>query len=281
MKIGFTENEAKAYIGLVKLNEAGARELHEYSGIPRAKIYEVLSGLVEKGYAQVRHGSPTYYGPAEPEELITKLKKEYMEIFRTISENMENLHCERDESSPIWYLKSEWPIMKRGRSLILETKKDLIIVSNDPTCLSLFKDEIRKISKKAEVIIFAEDIASYSDFGASVFKKEMEYQKFFRSIIEKEIEDGQYASDFIDRKKVMLISDASTALIIENKAGKTEGIYLTDQLVRIIYHSIIFMHKNMENLSDEGDTIKIVIRKPKKENGKKNVETAPDTGTDS
>ena len=41
-KLGLTENEAKAYIGLVSLREATAREIHELTNVPRAKIYEIL-----------------------------------------------------------------------------------------------------------------------------------------------------------------------------------------------------------------------------------------------
>ncbi len=43
-----TENEAKAYAGLVSLKEATAREIHELSNVPRAKIYEILKCLPKK-----------------------------------------------------------------------------------------------------------------------------------------------------------------------------------------------------------------------------------------
>ncbi|WP_243684507.1 helix-turn-helix domain-containing protein [Methanosarcina barkeri] len=47
-KLGLTENEAKTYIGLVSLREATAREIHELTNVPRAKIYEILKVLAKK-----------------------------------------------------------------------------------------------------------------------------------------------------------------------------------------------------------------------------------------
>ena len=46
--LGLTENEAKAYAGLVSLGEATAREVHELTNVPRAKIYESFKYLQKK-----------------------------------------------------------------------------------------------------------------------------------------------------------------------------------------------------------------------------------------
>jgi len=41
-KLGLTEYEAKAYAALVGMGEASAREVHELSGVPRTRIYDIL-----------------------------------------------------------------------------------------------------------------------------------------------------------------------------------------------------------------------------------------------
>ena len=45
-----TENEAKAYAGLVSLKEATSSEIHELTNVPRAKIYEIHQELAKKGF---------------------------------------------------------------------------------------------------------------------------------------------------------------------------------------------------------------------------------------
>jgi sugar-specific transcriptional regulator TrmB len=77
-KLGFTENEAKTYVGLLSLNEATAREIHEYTHVPRPRIYGVLERMARKGYVEVREGTPTYFKGLDPEQLTEKLRKEFL-----------------------------------------------------------------------------------------------------------------------------------------------------------------------------------------------------------
>ena len=47
-RLGFTKNEAKIYVGLLSLNEATARQIHEFTHVPRPKIYSVLEKMAKK-----------------------------------------------------------------------------------------------------------------------------------------------------------------------------------------------------------------------------------------
>ncbi len=77
-KLGFTENEAKIYVGLLSLKEATAREIHEFTHVPRTKIYAVLEKMSKKGYVEVETGTPTCFRRIEPERLAKKLKAEFL-----------------------------------------------------------------------------------------------------------------------------------------------------------------------------------------------------------
>lgn len=77
-KLGFTENEAKIYVGLLSLNEATAREIHEFTRVPRPKIYSVLERMAKKGYVEVKKGTPACFRSIDPEQLIEKLKAEFL-----------------------------------------------------------------------------------------------------------------------------------------------------------------------------------------------------------
>ncbi len=50
-KLGLNRYESKAYIALVSLGVTTAGKLAEKSGIPRAKVYEVLRSLERQGFA--------------------------------------------------------------------------------------------------------------------------------------------------------------------------------------------------------------------------------------
>ncbi|AKB25806.1 Transcriptional regulator, TrmB family [Methanosarcina sp. MTP4] len=77
-KLGFTENEAKTYVGLLSLTEATAREIHEITNVPRPKIYGVLERMSKKGYVEVKKGNPTYFRGLNPEQLTERLRKEFL-----------------------------------------------------------------------------------------------------------------------------------------------------------------------------------------------------------
>ena len=77
-KIGFTENEAKIYVGLLSLNEATARQIHEFTQVPRPKIYSILERMERKGYVETRQGTPTYFRSINPEKLTQRLRDEFL-----------------------------------------------------------------------------------------------------------------------------------------------------------------------------------------------------------
>ena len=77
-KLGFTENEAKVYVGLLSLNEATAREIHEFTHVPRPKIYSVLERMAKKGYVEVKKGTPACFKSIDPEQSTEKLKAEFL-----------------------------------------------------------------------------------------------------------------------------------------------------------------------------------------------------------
>lgn len=77
-KLGFTENEAKIYIGLLSLGEATAREIHEFTHVPRPKIYATLERMSKKKYIEVIKGTPAYFRSVNPEKLTEMLRNEFL-----------------------------------------------------------------------------------------------------------------------------------------------------------------------------------------------------------
>ncbi|WP_292389962.1 TrmB family transcriptional regulator [Methanosarcina sp. UBA5] len=77
-KLGFTGNEAKIYAVLVRLKQARASEIAENAGVPRPKIYRILRGMEKKGYVWIIEGEPTLFCCVEPEELIFRIRTDFM-----------------------------------------------------------------------------------------------------------------------------------------------------------------------------------------------------------
>ena len=88
-KLGLTEYEARAYIAIVELGEAEAFEIARRSGVPRTRIYDILSRLEHSGLIQKIRGSrPALYASIPPERSLEHLKEK---LFEEVSQAIDKL----------------------------------------------------------------------------------------------------------------------------------------------------------------------------------------------
>ncbi|MGZ4654858.1 TrmB family transcriptional regulator [Oryzihumus sp.] len=71
--LGLNTYEAKAYLALVLRESWAASDLASQAGIPRQRIYDVLSRLMQRGLARDRPGRVTRYSATDPETAIQRL----------------------------------------------------------------------------------------------------------------------------------------------------------------------------------------------------------------
>ena len=71
-KLLLSQYETKAYLSLVAKYPLNGSQLSKHSGIPSAKIYEVLRNLLEKGL--VTEVGKGIYAPLPPEEMLKNLR---------------------------------------------------------------------------------------------------------------------------------------------------------------------------------------------------------------
>ena len=75
MMIGFTENEAKTYVYLLKKQVFTATEISRIAGVNRSKIYQVLGNLVRKGLCIEKPGKVRKYEAVDPEIAFEKVRE--------------------------------------------------------------------------------------------------------------------------------------------------------------------------------------------------------------
>ncbi len=73
LQLGFTEYEARAYVALLSNPGGTGYEVAKYSGIPRAKIYEVLGSLVARGVVSTSQSDGrALHHALDPESLLRR-----------------------------------------------------------------------------------------------------------------------------------------------------------------------------------------------------------------
>jgi sugar-specific transcriptional regulator TrmB len=98
-KIGLTEYEAKAYMGLLNVHLSTATQLSEKSGVPRTKIYSVLESLAQKGWVKIYSGIPLLFKAVDPHKVFEKIKEDYTEFMEsveaTLTMEVNDMICEK------------------------------------------------------------------------------------------------------------------------------------------------------------------------------------------
>lgn len=86
---GFTRNEVKVYLSLLKLGKATSYTIVKEAGVSSGKIYETLDKLIGRGlvsYVIIR--GKKYFEAADPERLIDYMKKRELEVHEELESIM-------------------------------------------------------------------------------------------------------------------------------------------------------------------------------------------------
>jgi sugar-specific transcriptional regulator TrmB len=88
-KVGLTEYEARAYLGLLRDHLNSATKLSEKSGVPRTKIYSVLESLERKGWIRIYSGIPLLFKAVDPHDIFKKIKRNYNEFLESVQTTLD------------------------------------------------------------------------------------------------------------------------------------------------------------------------------------------------
>jgi len=233
-RLGLTENEAKAYVGVVSLREATAREVHELTNVPRAKIYEVLKVLVKKGYLEVRQGSPTYFRAVDPKQVIGKIKDEFINCAIETLDQLNELSYELPKTSPVWCIQSEWGIKNRIREILSGVKEELIVFSSGPEFFQEFEVDLKKLEKTCRLTLIVNDLERFKSLPFEFRVTTKEFADFISNIV---IDGVQYDEQFF------MIADGKESIGVHSAGNTREAVVIKLPVVcymqKMIYDRVL------------------------------------------
>ncbi len=170
--LGLKEYPAKALAHLLELGESKAPELSSASGVPKARIYGVLSELADRGLVEVKPGRPTKYRPRPPDEIIQRviqdrksrveeeierikgLREDFESIFRPLYEST----TERTREPLLRIVSAGEPSEEETKLMYREAKKEINVVSRAMVWLPEVKKTLERALKrgvKAKVLLLS------------------------------------------------------------------------------------------------------------------------------
>src|SRR4051812_614941 len=142
-ELGLTGYEASAYVALTRRGEATASEVASIAELPRQRIYDVLEGLVAKGFATIKPGRPARYTAASPDEALwsafDRRQQEIAQLERGIAETIERLtpayRAGREADDPLRFielLREPAAIAKRFTALEASAEREILVFTKQP-----------------------------------------------------------------------------------------------------------------------------------------------------
>lgn len=107
-QLGLKEYEVEALDGLLRLGRTSAPELSESTGIPKARIYDVLDGLANLGYVKVIPGRPKQYEARPPEEILRRADQNRFQEYEQYSQRLDEMEAQfRETFEPLYEAAEE------------------------------------------------------------------------------------------------------------------------------------------------------------------------------
>ncbi len=131
--LGFTKNDSKVLLALAKYKILSPADIARSSDVDRARVYDSLNRLIEKGFIQkepVKRGANYQIIPlSKIFKTIRDGYKKQIEETLTIEKAIIELEIDQEESEPrVWAINSREKIRKKVRELISSSKNRIYFI---------------------------------------------------------------------------------------------------------------------------------------------------------
>jgi len=168
--LGMNEYEANVYSTLVGLQKATARDIHELSGVPRGRIYDILNDLARRGFVGVEEGSPTSYYVLDIDQVFDRLKDDYVRSLEDVREALKALSIMPNPPPVSFFiLRSAWAIENHIVSLFRRVKKSMVILCYSPEFLRSHYDVIKPLERKIDLYVIVREKEEYAGIRLPIY----------------------------------------------------------------------------------------------------------------
>jgi HTH-type transcriptional regulator, sugar sensing transcriptional regulator len=151
-RLGLTSYEARAYLALLRRDSSTAAETARLAGLPRQRVYDVLSSLVEKGLASTRPGKAVKYAATSPEQalehLLTQHRQQLAGLERDTAAMRDALQpaylAGQEHTDPLEYievLRDRRAINERFAELEAGIKDEILVFTKPPYATPVFEHD--------------------------------------------------------------------------------------------------------------------------------------------
>lgn len=131
--LGFTKNDSKVLLTLCKFRILSPADIAKYSSVDRARVYDSLNRLIEKGFIQkepIKRGANYQVIPIE--RIFKVIRDDYkikIEDTLMLEKIIGELEINKEESEPrVWSINSRSKIRKKVKELVSSAEERIFFI---------------------------------------------------------------------------------------------------------------------------------------------------------
>jgi sugar-specific transcriptional regulator TrmB len=128
--LGFTEYEAKCFVAATRVGTGTAKELSDVGDVPRARVYDCMDSLAERGLVDVQEANPKRYRAVRPQTAIATLQRSFEDRFDQLNELLPALHTtarESEDDDDVWVIEGGADVAERMVGLVQDAEDSVVI----------------------------------------------------------------------------------------------------------------------------------------------------------
>lgn len=153
-RLGFTANESRAYLALLRKHPATGYEMATASGVPRSAIYNVLRSLERQGLVNVVQEKPARYIPVPPERLFNLLESRFARNLAEVRARIETL-AQTQEEVPTWTVQGYDQLLDECRRIIGGAQHVVMASLWQREAIALQDALLTALKGGAEIVLFS------------------------------------------------------------------------------------------------------------------------------
>lgn len=170
---GVTQYEADAYIALLERGSAAATEISEASGVPQARIYDILRNLADRGYIETYQQGTLRARAKDPATVVEDLQSYAATITGAADEIQDRYEKPDIDDSKVSVVSQPRTVFERAKEWIEETEYE-IQISATPKQFNDLHDVLCKAFERGVVVKLTLTPESDSDVPVTEFQSRFE-----------------------------------------------------------------------------------------------------------
>jgi len=124
--LGFSRNEAKVYLSLLRFYPVTGYQLSKQTGIRRSVVYDVLHRLIERGAVYTNGEEPIKYVPVPYEKFLKTMEVNFLRSVESVKERLEQLYS-AVSLEYIYHIKGGKNVFNESYHLIDQAEREILL----------------------------------------------------------------------------------------------------------------------------------------------------------